>query len=230
MRTDREMAERHRYRLPDGSIAVNVTAISGLLDDGKSAGMAGAAARLTREGIDFRAEWRAAADTGTRVHSVCERWLLGAECFVEDRDAGYVDALEKFFIEHAPEKIEVEFICLSARGYGGRSDMIARLKDGRVLLIDLKSGKRHAIEHTLQLSAYRYADGIATYGDDGQLSATLRPLPVVDGCACLYVASDGTYSLVEYPADEEAFARFLGLLDAYRWTRSETMQKAKGER
>ena len=47
--TDLELAlNKHKYRL-DGVDLVNVTAISGLLDDGKSGAFAGAAVKLTKE-------------------------------------------------------------------------------------------------------------------------------------------------------------------------------------
>jgi hypothetical protein len=39
--TDLQLANKHRYRLPNGEIAINVTAISGLMDDGKSGAFAG---------------------------------------------------------------------------------------------------------------------------------------------------------------------------------------------
>lgn len=217
-RTDLELAEAHKYRLPNGEVAVNVTTISGLLDMGKSAAFAVAAARLTREGLDYRQEWTAKASTGTRVHSVCEDWLLERESEVEDSDQGCVDALEKFWLDCQPVKIECEAIVLSDRGYGGRMDMIAQLADYRVVLIDVKTGRPYPTEHTLQLSAYRYGDGIATY-DAGGMLASLRPIPTVDACACLYVHGDGTYDLTEYPADKTAHEHFCALLEVYRWAK-----------
>ena len=221
--TDVELAARHKYRLPSGDVAINVTAVSGCLDLGKAAGMAGAAAKLTKAGLDYRAEWREKADTGTRVHAVCEQWLRGESAEVRDSDQGYVDALEKFWQDYEPSLVECEAIALSHHGYGGRLDMIADLNDGRRLLIDVKTGKQYPTEHCLQMAAYRYADGLAEYGEDGMLHL-LRPVPKVDACACLYVRGDGTYSLVEYPSDGNAFAIFLSLLHAVMWAKSEDMK------
>jgi hypothetical protein len=225
--SDLDLVAKHKYvTSPGGEPGINVTAISGLLDDGKSNGMAGAAAKLTREGLNYREEWKAAADNGSRRHSICENWLTTGESFCAPEDEGFVDGLEKFWVDHSPEKIECEAIALSTtHGYGGRFDMVVRLSDGRVLLIDLKTGKRYAAEHTLQLSAYRYADGLGVY-ENGMLTE-LRPMPKVDACAALYVASDGTYSLIEYPADDAAFSQFLNLLLAYRWKRSPVMKAAE---
>lgn len=229
MSTDRELADRHRYRLLSGEIAVNVTTISGILDMGKSGGMAGAAAKLTRQGQDYRAVWKSKADTGTRVHAVCEAWLRGEDPFVLEEDNGYVDALEDFWKTNEPEMVECEAIALSSHGYGGRFDLIARLNDGRTGLIDLKAGKPHAVAHLLQLAAYRYADGIANYDDEGTLRG-VWPIPPVDFAACLYVREDKTWSLTEYAADEGAFARFLALLDVYKWATEIEKEERRGVR
>jgi hypothetical protein len=220
--TDLDLAARHRYRLPNGEIAVNVTAVSGALDLGRSAAMAAAAARITREGRDFRTEWNAKRDAGTRVHAVCESWLRKEGAEVRSEDAGFVDALEKFWTDYEPQMVECEAIVLSTHGFGGRFDMVADLSDGKRWLIDLKSGKQYPLEHSLQLSAYRYADGIAEY-ETGML-ARLRPVPEVDACACLYIRQDGTYALVEYPADRSTFEQFLSLLAVVRWATSDDMK------
>lgn len=216
--TDLDLAAKHKYRLLNGDIAVNVTTISGLVDDGRSGGMAYVAAKLTKQGLDYRQEWDAKRDAGTRTHGYCEEWLLGRAVDVPDDDLGFVDALEQFWREHDPIRLECEQVVLSTHGYGGRFDMVVTLKDGRTLLVDLKTGKPYPVEHSLQLSAYRYADGIAVYGETGNLS-NLRPMPEVDACACLYVRGDGTYHLVEHPADRTAFEHFLRLLAVYRWMR-----------
>ena len=223
IKTDRELAEiDHKYKLLNGQIAINVTAISGLMDDGKSGAMAGSAAKLTREGLNYRQEWNAKRDRGTRVHNVCELFLKGQDADVQASDSGFVDALEMFLRDKEPTVLELEQIALSEKGYGGRFDMIVRWGNDNWLL-DLKTGSEYAIEHTLQLSAYRYADGIAVYDENGAL-VDLRPLPKIDRCGCLYVREDGTYKVVEYPADEQAFGIFNNLLTAYQWTRSEEMK------
>ncbi len=224
MKTDLELAESHKYKLPNGEIAVNVTAISGLMDDGKSGAMAGSAAKITTKGGDYRAEWREKMNRGTRVHGHCESFLRGESINCAESDKGFVDALEKFIVELDPFVLELESIVLSAvPGYGGRFDMIVRIA-GETWLIDLKTGREYPIEHTLQLAAYRYANGIAKYSGTGSL-VSMRPMPEIDHCACLYVREDGTYKLAEYPADTHAYQIFCALLCAYKWTRNETMKE-----
>lgn len=224
--SDLDQALRHKYRL-DGQELVNVTSISGLLDDGKSSAFAGAAVKLTREGKNYRDEWKASGERGTRVHGYCEAFLSGQAIDMVVSDEGFVNALELFIHEADPQPIEMEQIVLSHEGYGGRFDLIATLSD-EIWLIDVKTGKPYPIEHALQLAAYRYADGIAQYDADGELTS-LRPIPPVTRTACLYVHEDGTYKLMEYDANAEAWNVFLGLLDAYQWTRTDAMRLALKE-
>lgn len=226
--TDRDLALRHKYRLPNGELAVSVTAISGLLDiDGKSSAFAGAAVKLTREGLNYREEWKAKGERGTRIHGHCEAFLRGEEIDQLDEDAGFVDALEKFMADHDPEVIHLEEIVLSDKGYGGRFDMIVSPRTGpyagQTLLVDLKTGRKYPVEVSMQLAAYRYADGIARYDEDGAL-AGVEPLPSVDLCAGLYVAEDGNYDLTPYPADEMAYATFCALLRAHKWAHTDEMK------
>lgn len=219
--TDLQLANKHKYRLPNGDIAINVTAISGLMDLGKSGAFAGAAVKLTKAGEDYRKVWSAKAQKGTRVHGHMEAWLRGEDVDAIDEDQGCLDALEQFILDHNPEVIEMEQIVLSDTGYGGRFDLIARIGD-EVALLDWKSGSPYPVEASLQLSAYRYADGLATYDEDGNLTE-LRPIPEIDWCACVYVHDDGTYDLRKYPADKDAFAVFQSLLSAYKWAKSDTL-------
>lgn len=220
--SDRQLAEKHKYRLLNGEIAINVTAISDLMDDGKSGGMAGAAVKLTKAGLNYHTEWKARRDLGTRAHGYLESFLDRQEIDQVAGDDGYVDALERFILENDPEVIAKEEIVLSEHGYGGRFDLIAKI-GGETGLIDLKSGGAHAQAHTLQLSAYRFADGLAQYDPVGNLLG-LNPMPTIDWCAALYIRGDGNYYLDRYPADEEAFSIFCALLGAYKWSHSATMK------
>jgi hypothetical protein len=228
MKTDLDLAKMHRYRLPSGEIGINVTAISGFLDDGKSSGFAGAAHKLAQEGKYFREEWKAKGERGTRIHKHLNSWLLGHDIECEPDERGYVDALEKFIVEHDPVLIETEAIVLSEWGYGGTLDLIARMRqgpwEGMTGIIDLKTGAPYSVEHTLQLCAYRESDGLAEYDEGGMLSG-LRELPKIDFAACLYVHEDGSYDLIHYPADDKAFQAFHDLLGVYQWTRSDTMKE-----
>ena len=230
-KTDQQLAEDHKYRLHDGRVAVSVTAISGLLDDGKSAAFAGAAVNLARQGLNYRKEWDAKAERGTRVHTHMERWLVGDEVEALPDEEGYLDGIEAFINDYDPQVVMQEAIVLSDEGYGGRFDLLADLRDPETgvrvcWLLDLKTGKQYAVEHTLQLAGYRYGDFIAAYDSDGNLlpREECQPVPEVDKVGCLYVSDDGTYEIVEYPANEEAHRQFLNLLAVHQWVRTDEIK------
>lgn len=211
-KTDLELAEKHKYRNLAGDICINVTGVTGMLDDdGKSSKMAGSAAKLTREGENYRAVWNAKMVRGTRVHTGAERWLRGEDADVLPEDQPYFDALAAFFKDKNPTPIEIERIVLSDEGFGGRFDFIAEF-DGLNTLVDIKTGRSYFIEHTLQLSAYRFSDGMAVYNGEGTLER-IDPLPRIDRAGCLYLSDEGTYEFREYPADEERYELFLYLLN-----------------
>jgi hypothetical protein len=224
-KTARQLAEDHKYQLPSGDIAINVTAISGLIDDGKAIGFGLAARKFARQGLDHEVEWNKKAELGTRVHGYIEAFMRGEDVEVQEGDEAHADAVEAFLTEKQPILLEQEQICLSDHGYGGRFDMIVQM-DGDVWLLDLKTGKAHAVEHTLQLSAYRFSDGIAVYSEEGDLTG-LRPLPPIVKAGGLYTRTDGSYHVVEYPADETSFQYFLDLLRIYKWLRSDQVKALK---
>jgi hypothetical protein len=222
-KSDYDAALAHKYRLADGTTVPSVTTISGLLDiDGKSSAFAGAAVKLTKAGEDYRAIWRAKAQRGTRIHEHCEAFLRGEPIEQLEGDKGFVDALEKWMVTEKPKVIESEFIVLSEKGYGGRGDLICEIH-GVMGLWDLKSGRKSPIEHRLQLSMYRYADGVARYDAAGALqSIDSAPLRRVRETGCIHVNEDGTYEMVPYDTDHDTFLAATSLLWVYNWAKGLT--------
>lgn len=214
-KTDLQLADYHKYRLLNGDIAISVTKLTGLLDDGKAGAFAGAAVKLTKAGLDYRKEWAEKASRGTRVHDHALAWSNGETVDQQEDEAGYLDALERFIVERQPTWLEREEIVVSSRGYGGRFDMIVQMPDHDVWLIDIKTGRDYALEHTLQLNGYAFADGIATFDENGNLSGT-RPLPPIHRAGDLYLGDNGTYRLIEYPLGERPFGLFCHLLETYK--------------
>ena len=181
-----DLAARHRYILPNGKVSASVTGILSLLDhDSKASKMAGAAARITRDGGNYRSEWKAKADRGTRVHSLAEKWLQGEEVEGLAEDVNYFDGLPQFFADVNATPLEIERVVLCELGYGGRFDFIAEF-DGQTTLVDIKTRRPYGLEHCCQLAAYRYADGMAVYDELGNLAA-IESLPQIDRAGCLYL-------------------------------------------
>lgn len=209
---------KHAY----GPGYLGVTSVTGLLDiGGKSVRMAGAAAKLTREGLSYRQVWKEKRDAGTRVHGYIESWIAGRDVECPEDDMGYLDGVEAFIADHSPEWFETERVVLGSVwigghpqiNYGGRFDAIARVGDA-VWLLDWKTGRQYHVEHSIQLAAYRHADGMANWDATGALLPTLDALPPIARCACVYFSADGTYELVEYPAGRESWHLFSLLAEA----------------
>jgi hypothetical protein len=233
--SDRQLATRHRYRLHDGRLAVSVTKVTSFADAGKARAFAFTARNLQRQGIDFDALWRDRANDGSRRHGLMETWLEGVPIIDADRhDEPFLDALAAFIIECGVEMVAQECILLSdTHGYGGRCDLICWLThpdtgERLLWLIDLKTGKPQLVEHALQLCAYRHADGIAVYEDDGTLAPGFAPLPDIQRTGALYVNIDGA-TLVETPCDQDVFDTFLALLEATR-THEALVKRLRPER
>jgi len=111
----------------------------------------------------------AAANFGTSVHNAIEKWLIDGE-YPEDLDpkiTPYIDKLSQFLDEEIDELISVEKVIVGD-GYAGKFDLKAKMKDGRIGIIDFKTRKRtnrsanrpfdlHN-EDGIQLAAYSDAD------------------------------------------------------------------------
>ncbi|HUR18860.1 MAG TPA: PD-(D/E)XK nuclease family protein [Acidimicrobiales bacterium] len=159
--------------------------------------------------------WTDKGARGTEIHTIAQQWTNGEAVDVPVEYTPYVDALEAFYNDHRPTWIAVERTVIDRRrGYGGTFDAIAQIGD-RLLLIDLKTGKRYPAEVVLQLAAYRFAEAMAIYDEAGALVNT-EPMPEVDGAAVVYLHDDGTYEMLELPADEKAMVAFMAALELWK--------------
>ena len=72
--------------------------------------------------------------------------------------------------------------------WAGTADQILKMPDGKIYLVDIKTGKEYAKDHELQLTSYKLLwDHI--YGKEhGE----------IDNVACLYLNSKGKFKLKEY--------------------------------
>ena len=225
-KSDRQFAEsKHQYTDPRTKERVtSVTTISEMLDIGnKLRAGAGAAIKLRKEGLDYNDVWRDAGALGSRVHGYCDLFANGREAEIPMADAGYVDAFDHFCEDYKPVWLETERPVVSSHGYGGRFDGIAELRGGLFqgyTLLDVKTGRKWEVPLTLQLTGYKYADGMILYDEDGW-AVDLEPMPYIEYCAGLYLADDGTYDLHYVKADDAAFQHFLALLAIQRWAKEQ---------
>lgn len=229
-------AANHRLRL-NGKPIPTATGVSGMLDKpGLPWGAAGETALFAIHHQDewmhlaeddayhrlrkhHRGVWNEKAARGTSVHALAMQWAKGEEVDCPAELNPYLDALEAFYVERDPQWVKVEQYILhleEGREYGGQFDYM-RDENG-LTLGDIKTGKRYPIETTLQLAGYRYAEHMATYDAKGKLSA-LEPMPLASRCEVLYLHDDGTFEVLELPADRAAYDRFMSLRDAWSWVK-----------
>lgn len=144
-----------------------------------------------------------AALRGQDVHKQLQDLALLGEVDVPEPIEGFVDAYLEFVRDWQPQELLAEAVVGNRPfGYMGTLDVVARLVDGLVWLLDFKTGKGVYAESALQLAAYRRAEFY--------LDADWReqPMPRVDACGVVHVRADG-YDLYPVEAGDEAFRLFL---------------------
>lgn len=169
--------------------------------------------------------WSGKADLGTHVHHLAMSWALGESIDVDPQSESYIDALERFYLNHEPDWARIEVTVLydepKSHAYTGQYDAdgtITYQGERRSVILDIKTGNSYAAEHSLQLAGYRYAQWLTTYDDKGAI-ASREPMPTFDMAATLILQGDGTYRLVDLPANRTAHGTFLRLRDAWSWLR-----------
>lgn len=101
----------------------------------------------------------AAANRGTEVHALAEKLVRGEEVEVPGELAGYVDAYVRFLDEWQPKPLLVEAPIGNRKwNLAGTLDLVAKLPNGQVALMDVKTSKGVYPEVALQLAAYANAE------------------------------------------------------------------------
>jgi PD-(D/E)XK nuclease superfamily len=118
--------------------------------------------KLGMEGKDYRKERDRAADIGTLAHFMCEAFLNGFVCDLsdyqqEERDRALV-CYSKFLDWWEEQELrvvatETQLVHPTLR-FGGTIDLVARDKQGRLCLLDLKTSKRISDSYIRQIAGY----------------------------------------------------------------------------
>jgi hypothetical protein len=170
-----------------------------------------------RNAVLRRSRWEvtnAAAKRGSEVHDHARRYLAGEEIEPPEELVGHVDASILFHREWQPRELLVEAVVGNRLyGYMGTLDLVAGLADGRVWLLDWKTGGKGIYpEFALQLAAYRRAEFyLDALGNE-------HAMPKVDAAGCVWLRGDGSYDLVPLETGDDVFATFLHALQVARFT------------
>ena len=149
----------------------------------------------------------AASDRGIRVHAFCLAQAAGIYSGPADEDCkGYISSFQRWFDLMVDKVLAVEVELISPFGYVGHADLIVKLKDGRVALIDLKTPLSGSKTWKAQIAAYLNEAKKAPYF--AEIAGTLQ------------LNSNGrTPKMAWLEDDGMAFQAFLGSLNAFRYFR-----------
>lgn len=152
-------------------------------------------------------------DIGNLVHEAVDAWNAGRPCDSPPEIGGYLNSYVKFLTQYRPEVLESEVTLWSRTyGYAGTADGIFRI-GGKVVLIDVKTGKRVYEEAALQVSALAACDFIIR--DDG----TEEEIPKVDSLAVIHVRPR-SWHLINVERHYDNLAAFLSAKQLYDWERN----------
>jgi len=150
---------------------------------------------------------REATDLGTRVHAVCAAALGGPPC--DDDDPAlrpYATAVQAWAARDVATVLACERVVISRRHrYAGTCDLLCRLQDGALALVDFKTSKQLDPVYGVQLAAYRRA--LWEEGLTPQRRLVLW----------LPKAQPGAWELATYPAHARDDRVWLAALALWRW-------------
>lgn len=149
-------------------------------------------------------------DIGNLVHEAVDSWNAGRPCESPPEIGGYLNSYVRFLTRYRPEVLESEVTLWSrTHGYAGTADGIFRI-GGKVVLIDVKTGKRVYEEAALQVCALAACDFIIR--DDG----TEEEIPEVDSLAVIHVRPR-SWHLINVEHRECNLTAFLAAKELYDW-------------
>lgn len=158
-------------------------------------------------------------DVGTAVHIAVDAHLkrdTGEPPVVTDLDLlPYIAGAIRFLDDHVQRIVrsEATLVNLTYR-YAGTCDLVAKLKNGALAVIDWKTGKRLYPEVALQLAAY--ANNEFGVNADG----TRYNLAPITHAVAVHLTGDGTYTAQPVELTDQLFKTFIALrtLQKYRDT------------
>ena len=172
----------------------------------------------TIKALTDRSKWTRdeAANLGSEVHHHAEQIATGTPLTaIPERAQSRVKAYSEWWQASGwTLRLAEALVVNPSVGYGGTFDLLARDRDGRTVLADVKTGRSVWREGILQLAAYGMAPLVARPGD-----ARAYPMPIPDRYVILHVTEAGVREIEVSVGQAEKMA-FLDCLDLLRWTQS----------
>jgi hypothetical protein len=190
---------------------------------------------------------RAAAERGTQIHAHVEKRNLGVvmdpwplpvaasmrqyEHFLATIEPRVEAAECKVYHRHHPDSTLTQPIWAA---YAGTMDLLCEI-DGRMAILDVKTGKSVHEDAALQINAYAHADFLIAdpnHPDAVQITPARgrrwyewrgeakdeHPMPDIQAGYILHLRDDG-WALHEVPISDELYEMFLSLFSVERWER-----------
>lgn len=157
------------YRNADGKKIVGTTTVCGLVNfSGSSDFLLDWAAKLQREGVNWKEYRNSLGEHGTVLHELCEHFLPGEPVRPLTTEKGKpigdeqwtkllasYKAIAAWWSKEKPEVVMAEKPLVSERyQYGGTLDGLMRWR-GALWLYDFKSGSQVGAKEVVQMAAYR---------------------------------------------------------------------------
>ena len=154
------------------------------------------------------------ANFGTEIHRIIEEWLHKPTLEITGVDPDHLNYLTgaiAFLNEHASRIIHVEKTLYNRTyEYAGTADLIAKMRDGNLAVIDWKTGELYP-SHALQVVAYMNCEHVE--GVDGHLAE----LPPITTGYVVQLPGDGTFKAHKVDPTPRAFRTFIALRSVQRW-------------
>lgn len=164
--------------------------------------------------LTSRSSWKRdqAAALGSEVHDLADQWTRGLDPQIPEHARKHVANYAEWWTASGWSLRTSEAMVVHPdAGYGGTLDLLARDRDGRTVLADIKTGKAVYSEAVLQLAAY----GMAKLIQPGGASESY-PMPVIERHVILHVTADAVRE-VEVPIGSMELMAFLACIDLSAW-------------
>lgn len=179
----------------------------------------------TVKALTSRSSWKRdeAASLGTEVHRLADLVTSAPDTELTITDDGTRKRVHAYAEWWATSgwtlRLSEAAVVHPLVGYGGTFDLLAKDRDGKTVLADIKTGKGVYREAALQLTAYGMAVLVSPFG-----SEVAYPMPLIDRYVILHVTVDGVRE-IEVPVGKLEEAAFMACVDLHRWA-----ETTKGKR